>query len=183
VIAARGTITDVKTLADRVREARKSKGWTQAELAKEAGVGQSAIGNIEAGKRSNPQTLTAIGAALGRRPKWLLRGEPPEFEDDDSGQTMGKEPRPKSPKPSVAAALAMLEPLFAPLSVDARKSVAILIEGWIFNPRNNNAELIEALVSASATNKRVEQTFGQPLAVHEPKPPVITPKKGVKEKK
>jgi transcriptional regulator with XRE-family HTH domain len=39
-------------IAGRVRDARRSRGWTQAELARRLGVAQSHISGIEAGRRS-----------------------------------------------------------------------------------------------------------------------------------
>lgn len=81
MIAGCRTITIVKTLADRIREARELMGWSQAQLAKEAGISQSTIGNIEAGTRHQPRSLMNVAAALHRRPKWLQTGQGPEFDD------------------------------------------------------------------------------------------------------
>lgn len=81
VIVGYPTITNVKTLGDRIREARKKKGWTQEDLAKAAGATQSAIGNVESDARRNPRILLGVAAALGRRPQWLLNEDGPEFDD------------------------------------------------------------------------------------------------------
>jgi transcriptional regulator with XRE-family HTH domain len=63
------------TLASRLKTARKARGLTQASLAKLAGVGQSAIGNIESGKRGGLQSLTEIAMALNVNYLWLRDGE------------------------------------------------------------------------------------------------------------
>jgi len=51
---------------EKIRQARKEKTWTQAELAKKAGVGRTTIIHIENGKIApNVATLGKIAAALG----------------------------------------------------------------------------------------------------------------------
>jgi transcriptional regulator with XRE-family HTH domain len=42
----------LKTLGERVREARKSLGWTQEDLADHAGIDRSYIGGVERGERN-----------------------------------------------------------------------------------------------------------------------------------
>lgn len=58
--------TERRTLAKQIRPARKQRGWTQAELAKRAGV---ALGVVSAMERetATPQaaTLTAVCRVLG----------------------------------------------------------------------------------------------------------------------
>lgn len=50
----------------RVKELREARGWTQAQLAEAAGVAQSLISDLEAGKRaSRYTTLMRIAKALG----------------------------------------------------------------------------------------------------------------------
>lgn len=44
---------------------RNQKGWTQAELARRAGVSQQVIGDIESGRTIRPRQLHEIAAALG----------------------------------------------------------------------------------------------------------------------
>lgn len=53
-------------LAEIVRALRKSKGWSEQELATRAGIGRSSLRNIESGT-GNPTlyTLDLLGAALG----------------------------------------------------------------------------------------------------------------------
>lgn len=49
-----------------IRQAREAKGWTQAELAKKAGISDSYVRHIESGARpATPAALGKIGTALG----------------------------------------------------------------------------------------------------------------------
>lgn len=52
------------TIGSRIKEARSALGWSQVQLADEAGVTQSAIGNIESGLRQRPRELVSIAKAL-----------------------------------------------------------------------------------------------------------------------
>jgi transcriptional regulator with XRE-family HTH domain len=60
-------------LADRVRERREALGYTQEQLAQEAGVGQSSVARIESGDTTSPRidTLAAIARVLKCSPAWL----------------------------------------------------------------------------------------------------------------
>lgn len=73
----RESITDVKTIAERLKDARERAGLTQPELAARAGVSSGTIGNIESGARKSPRELLAIAAAVGVRPEWLQHGRGP----------------------------------------------------------------------------------------------------------
>lgn len=64
----------MKTLNERLKHAREKKNWSQGQLAAAAGLGQSAIGNIEAGTRKAPSSLPQIAEALGINYKWLANG-------------------------------------------------------------------------------------------------------------
>jgi transcriptional regulator with XRE-family HTH domain len=70
-----GLITFVKTVGERIAWARKKRGLTQAQLAKAAGVSQSAIGSYEKGHREKPRELVAIAGALRVFPQWLDEGK------------------------------------------------------------------------------------------------------------
>jgi transcriptional regulator with XRE-family HTH domain len=73
--------TSGKSLSERLAEARKHLGWTQAVLAERAGVSQSTIGNLESGTRSRPRNLLAIASALGVSAVWLEFGTGRTFAD------------------------------------------------------------------------------------------------------
>lgn len=68
------TFTDVKTIAERTKEARDALGLSQVELAELAKVSPGTIGNLEAGTRKSPRELLAIAAALKINPEWLKSG-------------------------------------------------------------------------------------------------------------
>jgi transcriptional regulator with XRE-family HTH domain len=67
---------------------REKNGWTQARLAKKAGLSRTAISDYEKRKRSNPdeKSLSSIAVAFGYPPEHLLRIAnilPPRPELDD----------------------------------------------------------------------------------------------------
>ncbi len=61
-------------LADRLRRARKEKGWSQEFLASLAGTSQAVIQKIENGKSLRPRNIERIAEALDVRPAWLMFG-------------------------------------------------------------------------------------------------------------
>lgn len=63
------------TLADRVKAARVARGWTQADLAREAEVKPQSIQQLEAGAVQNPRYLVRLAEALGVELRWLHRGD------------------------------------------------------------------------------------------------------------
>lgn len=57
---------EVRELGRSVRALRRSRGWTQARLAEESGVGRDAVVKLERGAREpRPSTLEKVGASLG----------------------------------------------------------------------------------------------------------------------
>ncbi|WP_409327441.1 helix-turn-helix domain-containing protein [Variovorax atrisoli] len=66
------------SIGSRIGEQRCEIGWSQVRLADEAGVKQSAIGNIESGLRQRPRELVSIARALRVSPEWLETGKGPE---------------------------------------------------------------------------------------------------------
>ena len=60
-----------ETLGQRLKRLRKAKGLTQVQLASIASVGQSAIGNIEAGTRGYGASVVPIAKALDTTPEYL----------------------------------------------------------------------------------------------------------------
>ena len=68
----------MSTLPERLKEARKGAGITQAQLAKTLKVSQGTIGNIEAGTREHPRDIVRLAAAVGVSASWLETGEGPK---------------------------------------------------------------------------------------------------------
>lgn len=62
------------TLADRVVTTRRSRDWTQAELAQAAAVSQQTIAKIESGHTRQPRNIGRIAGALGVSAAWLQFG-------------------------------------------------------------------------------------------------------------
>ena len=67
----------LKTIGQRIREKRKSLGWTQEELADNAEIDRSYIGGVERGERNlTIKVLCQICAALGCDVAALTKGIP-----------------------------------------------------------------------------------------------------------
>lgn len=67
------------SVGKRVAYARKYRSLTQQELANRAGIAQSSLASLEAGRNKGSRSLVSLAKALGVPPEWL-----------DSGQTHGK---------------------------------------------------------------------------------------------
>ena len=64
----------------RIREARKAKNWTQAELAKKAGVSEIAVRSYENRKRTPAVEIAVkLARALGVTMEWLFGDDPSEM--------------------------------------------------------------------------------------------------------
>lgn len=65
-----------KTIGERVRAIRLAQGWTQIQLSKRCGLGQSAISSIETGDTTwlRGGNLLRMAIALDVSPKWLEDG-------------------------------------------------------------------------------------------------------------
>lgn len=63
------------SFADRLKAARESAELTQAQLAAKYKIGQSAIGNMEAGGRGGSRHIARLANALGVNAYWLETGE------------------------------------------------------------------------------------------------------------
>lgn len=63
------------SLANRLKYARKARGWTQEKLSAESGVKQSDISKIERGDTLRPTGLLALATALRCNPYWLETGD------------------------------------------------------------------------------------------------------------
>lgn len=69
-------IAQMETFGQRVKRLRELRGLTQSQLAKQAGFShQSAIGNIESGKREGSRNLASLAAALSVDPFYLETGK------------------------------------------------------------------------------------------------------------
>lgn len=84
---ARQNITGVKTIAERLKLARKDAKLTQPALAKMAGVSPGTIGNIESGIRKDVRELLSIAKAVGVNPEWLKSGKGPKSPTPGNGGT------------------------------------------------------------------------------------------------
>lgn len=69
----------MKTIAERLKEARELKGWTQAQLAIAADVSTGTIGNIESGARQSKGSVPQIAKALGISYEWLANESGPRI--------------------------------------------------------------------------------------------------------
>lgn len=68
-------------MADRIREERKARGFSQGELAERAGVKQQMISKLETGQAQSTGDLAAIARALNVVPWWLQTGDGPKHFD------------------------------------------------------------------------------------------------------
>lgn len=71
----------MSTLATRLKKARERLKMSQADVARLAGVTQSAIGNLEAGSRLTSRNLVGIARALRVHANWLESGIGPMAAD------------------------------------------------------------------------------------------------------
>lgn len=68
-------ITARMEFKDRLKAARKKAGLTQAQLAKDIGVDQSSISDLERGKSQSSSYAYQIATACGVDAKWLITGK------------------------------------------------------------------------------------------------------------
>ena len=57
--------TDQMNFGDTIREARKKRGWSQAELGEKSGVSRPTIARVEANHDVTTATIAKIAQALG----------------------------------------------------------------------------------------------------------------------
>lgn len=67
----------LRSLGDRMRYRRRQLGWTQEELAVQAGTNQAVIQKIENGKSLRPRKIDEIADVLDVPPSWLMFGDDP----------------------------------------------------------------------------------------------------------
>ncbi len=70
--------TNQGSLGQRMRTRRQQKGWTQEQLARQAGTNQAVIQKIENGKSLRPRKINEIAEVLGVNPAWLMFGDEAE---------------------------------------------------------------------------------------------------------
>lgn len=63
------------SLGARLRRKRREKGWTQEQLAIQAGTNQAVIQKIENGKSLRPRKIHDIARVLEVNPAWLMFGD------------------------------------------------------------------------------------------------------------
>lgn len=78
------TITNVKTLRERLIYARELRALKQAELAQKSKCSQSAIGNVESGTRQSLKNIVLVARALGVSVDWLYDGKGPVPEQSNT---------------------------------------------------------------------------------------------------
>lgn len=72
---------------DRIRKLREAKGWTQKDLAREAGIHNQTVSRVEHDKPAEVETFQQIAKALGVSPGYIL----PKAGAVDSGWVTGNE--------------------------------------------------------------------------------------------
>ncbi|HDR9087173.1 XRE family transcriptional regulator [Burkholderia vietnamiensis] len=70
-------LAPMETLGSRVKAARLDAKLSQESLARQVGVSQGLIGQIESGKNQGSKHLAALARALGVSPDWLETGKGP----------------------------------------------------------------------------------------------------------
>lgn len=65
----------LRTLGERLRYRRRQMGWTQEQLAVQAGTNQAVIQKIENGKSLRPRKIDEIASVLDVNPAWLMFGD------------------------------------------------------------------------------------------------------------
>jgi transcriptional regulator with XRE-family HTH domain len=118
----------MSTIGSRIKEARNALGWSQVKLAEEAGVTQSAIGNIESGLRQRPRELVSIAKALRVSPEWLETGKGPRTERA-SLKLVGAEP-------SARALVEYLAEIAAQQRPTLRKNLGNLLVDLVDHPED-----------------------------------------------
>lgn len=76
-----GDSRPTNTIGARLREVRKLRKLTQAQLAKRAGMAQGTISDLENGRNQTSTELPVLGMILGINPLWLQTGKGPREPD------------------------------------------------------------------------------------------------------
>jgi transcriptional regulator with XRE-family HTH domain len=75
-VKTKAAISGPEHIGIRLRSARRERGFTQDQLAREAGTNQAVIQKIENGKSLRPRQIMRISEVLNINPAWLQFGEP-----------------------------------------------------------------------------------------------------------
>jgi transcriptional regulator with XRE-family HTH domain len=84
----------MKTLAERIKQERARLGLNQKELAKLIGKGQSFIGNLESGARTETALIPELAKVFGVSALWLKTGKPDSANNDGKQSPAAEEPAP-----------------------------------------------------------------------------------------
>jgi len=82
-------VTDVKALGAALRTHRTSRGWTQAELAENAGVSRRFVSELEAGLRTGAELSRVFAVLRALRLAVTLTDSGPESFDDALREVLG----------------------------------------------------------------------------------------------
>jgi len=66
-----------RAIGGRLREARESRSWSQADLARRLGIPQRTLANYELGQAIPAEVALALLEVAGLSPSWLLHGRGP----------------------------------------------------------------------------------------------------------
>jgi len=147
LLAYASTIGDMgRNIGVRLRHARKLRGLSQARLAKDSGVKQAAISQLETGESQSFKgtTLVSIAQTLKVSPEWLATGK---------GQMDGSEP----PLPPEALTVARE---WLKLGPEAQRDVLALIKTMV---KTSAAEI------PAVSDERVAAAYGTPGSPSKPK--------------
>lgn len=82
---------DYKIIGQRIKEARKNKGWSQEKLSEELDVTVAYISRVERGEQINLRRLAKIGQVLNINLEYLITGtviEAPNYLDKELYETL-----------------------------------------------------------------------------------------------
>jgi DNA-binding XRE family transcriptional regulator len=165
-----GLITYVTSFAQRLKEARRKLGLSQAALGAKAEMSQGAIANFEAGIREQPRNLLALAKALDVDPNWLESGKSPQNSDESKGEPGqplsgsnsttsaftfdGRDPM--QSLPTIGMTIAHLGALLAALTPMGRKSIAPLLASIADEPEvaSNAARVADAIAASQRIDMR-----------------------------
>lgn len=129
-------ITNVMTIADRLKQAREKLGLTQLQLAEKAGVAQGTIANVENGIRKKPREITSIARALAVDAAWLEAGKGDPYPSNQPDQHIAAERNANwtTDQAKIGSALDTLEHALAKLDMHGRERMAPMFESFARSP-------------------------------------------------